>query len=73
MAGIGQAIVFATARAQPIYVVRAVRVGVRADELVMDMRRVLESSLLLVGLYNPTNHLGVEAGFAAPVSAPWMN
>ena len=48
-----------------IYVVRAVRVGVRVDELVMDMRRVLESSLLLVGLYNPTNHLGVEAGFAA--------
>jgi hypothetical protein len=48
-----------------IYVVRAVRVGVRADELIMDMRRVLESSLLLVGIYNPTNKLGVEAGFAA--------
>ena len=48
-----------------IYVVRAVRVGVRADELIMDMRRVLESSLLLVGIYNPTNNLGVEAGFAA--------
>ncbi len=48
-----------------IYVVRAVRVGVRADELIMDMRRVLEQSLLLVGLYNPTNNLGVEAGFAA--------
>ena len=48
-----------------IYVVRAARVGVRADELIMDMRRVLESSLLLVGLYNPTNNLGVEAGFAA--------
>ena len=39
--------------------------GVRADELIMDMRRVLESSLLLVGIYNPTNNLGVEAGFAA--------
>ena len=48
-----------------IYVVRAVRVGVKADELIMDMRRVLESSLLLVGIYNPTNNLGVEAGFAA--------
>ena len=48
-----------------VYVVRAVRVGVRADELIMDMRRVLESSLLLVGIYNPTNNLGVEAGFAA--------
>ena len=50
---------------ETIYVVRAVRVGVRADELIMDMRRVLESSLLLVSLYNPTNKLGVEAGFAA--------
>ena len=48
-----------------VYVVRAVRVGVKADELIMDMRRVLEPSLLLVGLYNPTNKLGVEAGFAA--------
>jgi len=48
-----------------IYVVRAVRVGVRADELIMDMRRVLESSLLLVSIYNPANNLGVEAGFAA--------
>ena len=48
-----------------VYVVRAVRVGVRADELIMDHRRVLESSLLLVGLFNPTNNLGVEAGFAA--------
>jgi len=48
-----------------VYVVRAVRVGVRADELLMDMRRVLESSLLLVGMFNPTNKLGVEAGFAA--------
>lgn len=48
-----------------IYVVRAVRVGVRADELIMDHRRVLESSLLLVSIYNPTNNLGVEAGFAA--------
>jgi hypothetical protein len=48
-----------------VYVVRAVRVGVRADELIMDMRRVLEQSLLLVGIYNPTNNLGVEAGFAA--------
>ena len=50
---------------ETIYVVRAVRVGVRADELIMDMRRVLESSLLLVGIYNPANNLGVEAGFAA--------
>jgi hypothetical protein len=48
-----------------IYVVRATRVGVRADELIMDMRRVLEQSILLVGLYNPANNLGVEAGFAA--------
>ena len=48
-----------------VYVVRAVRVGVKADELIMDMRRVIEPSLLLVGLYNPTNNLGVEAGFAA--------
>ncbi len=48
-----------------VYVVRAVRVGVRADELIMDMRRVLEQSLLLTGIYNPTNNLGVEAGFAA--------
>jgi hypothetical protein len=48
-----------------VYVVRAGRVGVRADELIMDMRRVLEQSLLLVGIYNPTNNLGVEAGFAA--------
>ena len=45
--------------------VRAVRVGVKADELIMDMRRVLEPSLLLVSVYNPTNNLGVEAGFAA--------
>ena len=45
-----------------VYVVRAVRVGVKADELIMDMRRVLEPSLLLVGLYNPANNLGVEAG-----------
>ena len=48
-----------------VYVIRAVRVGVRADELIMDMRRVLESSLLLTSIYNPTNNLGVEAGFAA--------
>jgi hypothetical protein len=48
-----------------VYVVRAVRVGVRADELIMDMRRVLEQSVLLTGIYNPTNNLGVEAGFAA--------
>ena len=47
-----------------VYVVRAVRVGVKADELIMDMRRVLEPSILLVGIYNPTNKLGVEAGFA---------
>ncbi len=48
-----------------VYVVRAVRVGVRADELIMDMRRVLEQSILLVSIYNPTNNVGVEAGFAA--------
>jgi hypothetical protein len=48
-----------------VYVIRAVRVGVKADELIMDMRRVLEPSLLLMGIYNPTNNLGVEAGFAA--------
>jgi hypothetical protein len=48
-----------------VYVVRAVRVGVKADELIMDMRRVLEPSLLLIGIINPTNKLGVEAGFAA--------
>jgi hypothetical protein len=48
-----------------VYVVRAARVGVRADELIMDMRRVLEQSILLVGIYNPANNLGVEAGFAA--------
>ena len=48
-----------------VYVVRAVRVGVKADELIMDMRRVLEPSVLLIGLVNPVNKLGVEAGFAA--------
>jgi hypothetical protein len=48
-----------------VYVVRAVRVGVKADELIMDMRRVLEPSLLLVSIINPVNKLGVEAGFAA--------
>jgi hypothetical protein len=48
-----------------VYVIRAVRVGVKADELIMDLRRVLEPSVLLVGMYNPTNKLGVEAGFAA--------
>jgi hypothetical protein len=48
-----------------VYVVRAVRVGVRADELIMDMRRVIEQSILLVGMFNPCNKLGIEAGFAA--------
>jgi len=48
-----------------VYIVRAVRVGVKADELIMDMRRVLEPSLLLVSIYNPANNVGVEAGFAA--------
>src|ERR1700761_9380302 len=48
-----------------VYVVRATRVGVRADELIMDMRRVLEQSILLVGIVNPANKLGVEMGFAA--------
>ena len=65
MAGDGQAALSRAAGAGHSYVVRAVRVGVKADELIMDMRRVLEPSLLLVGLYNPTNNLGVEAGFAA--------
>jgi hypothetical protein len=31
----------------------------------MDMRRVLEQSLLLVSIMNPCNNLGVEYGFAA--------
>jgi hypothetical protein len=48
-----------------VYVVRAVRVGVKVDELLMDMRRVLEPSLLLIGILNQANNLGVEAGFAA--------
>lgn len=48
-----------------VYVVRAVRVGVKVDELIMDMRRVLEQSILLIGIVNPANKLGVEAGFAA--------
>ena len=48
-----------------VYVVRAVRVGVKVDELIMDVRRVLEPSLLLIGIVNPVNKLGVEAGFAA--------
>jgi hypothetical protein len=56
---------FALPEKDKIYVVRAVRVGVKADELIMDLRRVLEQSLLLVGLFNPANKLGVEAGFAA--------
>lgn len=48
-----------------VYIVRAVRVGVKVDELLMDMRRVLEPSILLIGIINPSNKLGVEAGFAA--------
>ena len=48
-----------------VYIVRAVRVGVKVDELLMDMRRVLEPSILLIGIINPGNKLGVEAGFAA--------
>lgn len=48
-----------------VYVVRAVRVGVKADELIMDLRRVIEPSLLLIGIVNPVNKLGAEAGFAA--------
>lgn len=48
-----------------VYVVRAVRVGVKADERIMDERRELALSLLLVGITNPTNHLGVEHGFQA--------
>jgi hypothetical protein len=49
---------------ETVYVVRAVRVGVKTDELIMDMRRVLEPSLLLMGIYNPANN-SVEIGFAA--------
>jgi hypothetical protein len=56
---------FALPEKDKIYVVRGVRVGVKVDELIMDMRRVLEQSLLLVGLFNPANKLDVEAGFAA--------
>ena len=48
-----------------VYVVRATRAGVRADELIMDHRRVLEQSILLVGILNPCNNLGVEFGFAS--------
>lgn len=48
-----------------VYVVRAVRVGVKADELIMDMRRVLEPSLLLIGIINPANRIGPEFGFSA--------
>ncbi len=48
-----------------VYVVRATRAGVRTDELIMDMRRVLEQSILLIGIVNPANNLGVEFGFAA--------
>lgn len=48
-----------------VYVVRATRAGVRTDELIMDMRRVLEQSILLVGIVNPANNLGVEFGFAS--------
>lgn len=47
------------------YSVRGTRIGVKADELIMDHRRVLHQSLLLVGIHNPCNKLGVEAGFAA--------
>jgi len=56
-----------------IYVVRAVRVGVRADELIMDMRRVLEQSILLVSIYNPTNNVGVEGALPPAGSERWMN
>ena len=48
-----------------IYVVRAVRVGVRADELIMDMRRVLEQSILLTGIYNPTTHRAAAEGLGS--------
>ena len=34
-----------------VYVIRAIRVGVKADELIMDLRRVLDPSVLLVGIY----------------------
>ncbi len=56
-----------------VYVVRAVRVGVKADELIMDMRRVLEPSLLLIGIINLTNKLGVEVTSPRTDSARWMN
>jgi len=36
-----------------VYVVRAVRVGVRADELIMDCG-ASGASILLVSIYNPT-------------------
>jgi hypothetical protein len=46
-----------------VYVVRATRAGVNADSLLMDHRRVIQQSLLLCGITNPTNNLGVEYGF----------
>ena len=46
-----------------VYVVRNIRNGVDADTLLMDMRRKAELSLLVIGLMNPTNNAGVEAGF----------
>lgn len=45
------------------YIVRATRAGVDADQLIMDKRRVLKQSILLEGIQNRTNKLGVEAGF----------
>jgi hypothetical protein len=46
-----------------VYVVRNIRNGVDADTLLMDMRRKAEPSLLVIGLTNPTNNVGIEAGF----------
>lgn len=46
-----------------VYVIRETRVGVEADKLIMDMQRVLTQSLLLCGVFNPCNKIGVEAGF----------
>ncbi len=52
-----------------VYVVRAVRVGVKCDELIMDMRRVLEPSILLMGIYNPSNQSG-RGGRVCGTSVP---
>jgi len=48
-----------------VYVGRDVRPGVNEDVLLMDMHVKHEPSLLLIGLYNPCNNRGIEAGFSA--------